>query len=191
MNLFVEGSKPDWWNEKVGLSFQKIATPTWSQSSNEVYPASVLKLGEYPSTLSLHRRHGVYIGRDWTVLWEVHHTDHYYPGADHVQGLTHFNHQEYVAAFGLADTIPDEGGVRLVDRYHATSAALGKFIRQGDFLNIPGPGTGEDVDANLSIFLTPEIKAVAKAVLNDYLTKNLGQEIPDPVAVIEGPLCLR
>lgn len=46
-------------------------------------------------------------------------------------------------------------------------AKQGRFIRQGDCLNIPGPGAGHDGDPNVSIELSDQIKKTVR----DFLDK--------------------
>jgi len=57
------------------------------------------------------------------------------------------------AAFGFSDTCKAFSGQWLANEYGADVASQGKYIRYGKFLNIPGPGTGHDGDANVSILI--------------------------------------
>lgn len=43
--------------------------------------------------------------------------------------------------------------------------APGKFMRKGDYLNIPGSGSGDSTAMPLSIFLTPEIKQTVRELV--------------------------
>ena len=60
-------------------------------------------------------------------------------------------------AFGLSDEVL-EGSAWLVESYTAQSAAQGKYIRLGKFLNIPCAGTGHDGDPNVSIVINPDMR---------------------------------
>jgi hypothetical protein len=40
-----------------------------------------------------------------------------------------------------------------------------QFIRSGNFLNVPGPGSGQEGDANISIYITQEIKDAVMRLL--------------------------
>lgn len=110
------------------------------------------------------------VGDDWAVWWRVRH-GRYYAGAPHVEGLTSFNDLEFAEAFSLTDNFPPFQGLdaELVARYSATVARGGKFIRAGNFLNVPGPGTGLDGDSNLSIYLSGDIKDAARGLLTQFL----------------------
>jgi hypothetical protein len=69
------------------------------------------------------------------------------------------------SAFGLSDKYDVLFGKAVLADYGGTVAHQGKYLRYGDFLNIPGPGTGHDGDPNVSIDLSDEIKkAVAELV---------------------------
>ncbi len=57
------------------------------------------------------------------------------------------------------------GGSWLVGRYGGNSAVQSKFIRWGNFLNIPCPGTGHDGDPNVSIYVTDEIREAVRKLL--------------------------
>lgn len=46
-----------------------------------------------------------------------------------------------------------------------TADVSGKFYRKGRCLNIPGMGTGQDGDANVSILVTSEIKKAIQEIL--------------------------
>lgn len=65
-------------------------------------------------------------------------------------------------AFDLSDEHTCEVGQDLIDRFGADFAHYGRYIRWGDFLNLPGPGTGRPGDANLSIFITGRIQKAIK-----------------------------
>ena len=60
------------------------------------------------------------------------------------------------------------GNQWLLDKYGGDVAVQGKFIRYGPCLNVPGPGTGNDGDPNISVYLTPEIKAAVKQLFNKF-----------------------
>lgn len=55
----------------------------------------------------------------------------------------------------------------MLDRFGGTVARQGIFIRWRDFMNIPGPGTGGDGDANISVMITGEIKEAIKTILGE------------------------
>ncbi len=67
-------------------------------------------------------------------------------------------------AFALDDG-PYESDEWLLKHYGADAAERGYYVRAGNYLNIPGPGTGHDGDSNISIFLRPDIKEAVRQLL--------------------------
>ncbi len=100
----------------------------------------------------------------WTVIWKVIYS---IPSGCYVQGQTWFSYHDLRLAFDPEADIND-----LFDWYERFSpisaASQGRFIRYKNYLNIPGPGTGHDGDANVSIDLTdPVIVDSVKELLNN------------------------
>ena len=97
----------------------------------------------------------------WFVDWEV---VQFAPYKEGVRGRTHFYDKELMAAFGTSN---DSGwsGDRLIKEFGADSAEQGKYIRWKNFLNIPCPGTGNDGDPNVSIYLDEEIQKAVRQLL--------------------------
>lgn len=82
------------------------------------------------------------------------------------QGRQWLTRDQMVRAFctaGVAN-VSSEGGIPLPEhevflkRYQADCGLVGIFIRRGDFLNLPCPGTGDMGDPNISIFLSSELR---------------------------------
>jgi len=69
------------------------------------------------------------------------------------------------AAFGLSDECSDLGQ-GMLDEWGGGVALPGSFIRHATYLNIPGPGTGHDGDANISVKLWEETKEGVVRLLN-------------------------
>ncbi len=70
-----------------------------------------------------------------------------------------FSTDHIIRAFAL-----DVNGTKdIIDRQKQFD--IGYFVRQGRFLNIPCPGTGQDRDPNLSIEITNDIQGVIKKML--------------------------
>lgn len=67
-------------------------------------------------------------------------------------------------AFAL-DRGPHGSDEWLLKHYGADSAARGYYIRAGNYLNIPGPGTGRDGDPNVSILLDEDIQELLRGLL--------------------------
>jgi len=93
------------------------------------------------------------------IAWEIWHNPH-----ERVAGNVILMPHEMRAAFGLSDK-PGKYGGELIRRYGADSAERGKYIRRGSSLNIPCPGTGDDGDPNVSIFLSDEIRDAVRKFL--------------------------
>ena len=99
--------------------------------------------------------------KGWLVDWEVIQSC---PYDEVVRGRRQFNEDELAAAFGLTDN-PGKHGQWLLERFGGDSAEQGQYIRSGNFLNIPCPGTGHDGDPNVSIYLDEEIKEAVRQLL--------------------------
>jgi len=95
----------------------------------------------------------------WWLIWEIR-----FFLRQHAAGEIAVLTEALRRAFGLTDGA-DESGKWLVDRYGGDSAEQCCYIRQGNHLNIPGPGTGHDGDPNISIFLEDDIKNAVRQLL--------------------------
>lgn len=87
-------------------------------------------------------------------------------GSSSMEGRINISETTLKAAFGFDDS-SDVTGRWLIDRYGATSAEQGAYIRFGEYLNIPGPGSGHDGDPNISLEVTEPIQAAVKDLLID------------------------
>jgi len=76
-----------------------------------------------------------------------------------IQGLIGMDKPELTAAFLGVPHVDeyDRYSQWLLERFGGTVARQRGFIRWNSFLNIPGPGTGHDGDANVSIKIDTEI----------------------------------
>ncbi len=93
--------------------------------------------------------------KGWIVEWEV---VWCYPVEELARGRRIFSTQDLKAAFGLDINPHTFGQQHILDEFGGTCANQGLYIRWDKYLNIPGPGTGHDGDANISIEITREIK---------------------------------
>ena len=91
--------------------------------------------------------------RKWEVRWIMFDKG---PGNE-VYGTRIFNPVELATAFDLHRDLVKTDDL-FTAHYNAEYGIPGKFIRKGQFLCIPCPGTGVDGDPNMSIFLFPFIK---------------------------------
>jgi hypothetical protein len=96
----------------------------------------------------------------WRVSWWLNH------GHGEVQGFVSFNRQDLRRAFGFEDGI-SEGDRSLFAGIGTPLDAgqVGRYVRYGQYLNIPGPGRSFHGDPNISIELTNEIVAAVEALL--------------------------
>jgi len=105
--------------------------------------------------------------RGWNFRYQIIHSH----GVG-VKGDIFMSTNELEVAFGLCDHIKNqfvsESGQWLLDTFGGDVASQGRFIRYGRFLNIPGPGTGHDGDANVSIELDDGIKAAVKELIKKF-----------------------
>jgi len=101
---------------------------------------------------------------DWLLIWKIIHGPR-----TAVSGTVIFPNKELVAAFSspphqLYYDTPSHSQW-LLTRYGGDAAYQGLFIHFKDCLNIPGPGTGNDGDPNISVALDEKItKAISDLV---------------------------
>ena len=95
---------------------------------------------------------------DWEIKWSP---------SEYTKGRLLMSPEELRAAFGLSDLTGTHGDW-LLKKYGGDSAEQGKYIRWKTHLNIPGPGTGNDYDANISIEVTDKIKEAIRKLLAPY-----------------------
>jgi hypothetical protein len=86
----------------------------------------------------------------WCVRWKVFHAP-----SEYTEGARVFDPPMLQRAFWLQS---GEAPPWTAGRYPCDDAVLGHFIRKGNHLNIPGPGTGLEGNANASLLLTKEIQ---------------------------------
>jgi hypothetical protein len=99
----------------------------------------------------------------WKIEWEIVNLR----DQEWSRGQTMWTIEMLQAAFGLKEGITGDFGDWIIERFGAESAEQGEFIRWETFLNIPGPGTGHQGDANISIRITEEIREAVRRLLLD------------------------
>jgi hypothetical protein len=97
-------------------------------------------------------------GRKWLVAWRI-----VFSAGEGVRGLIYFSDDILAMAFGLSR----KPGINkeALEYYGADSVIQEAFIRRGNCLNIPGPGTGGDGDPNISIRIYQKTKDAVKQLL--------------------------
>lgn len=94
--------------------------------------------------------------QEWLITWVITHA------SGQVKGSYIFDHEQLAAAFGLVEHY---GEPAWLSHYDADAGEQGLFIRRGNFLNIPCPGTGHDGDPNISIFVLGVMRDHIRALL--------------------------
>ena len=85
-----------------------------------------------------------------------------------VPGSAVFTQEDLVRAFKLSNQ-SNGGSDKLRQRFKADAAEERKYIRRGEYLNIPSAGTGKDNDHNISIFLANSgIGNALRDLINQY-----------------------
>ena len=95
------------------------------------------------------------IRQGFKLIWLINETR----SPRHFRGEIVLDNDQLQLAFGLCRTVSNGYNG------HWDRKVQGLFIGRGPYLNFPGPGTGEDGDPNISVFVTEEIQdAVRKLV---------------------------
>jgi hypothetical protein len=136
--------EPDWWNFHQGSKMN--VRPV---DDGKLVIAPILPNGARIE-ITRHSKKGE---NGWLVAWERIVQEPYRKITD----SAFFKDEELMGAFKIS--IGSTGGSSeiLRKRFEADFAEEGKYIRCGNYLNIPRPGTGEDNDPNVSILLSPDI----------------------------------
>lgn len=95
----------------------------------------------------------------WLVTWEIRRLS---PCG--INGKTTMSTEALCRAFALAEGTAKSSDW-LLQHYGADSAEQERYIRSGDYLNIPGPGTGRDGDPNVSVLLDEDIREAVRHIL--------------------------
>lgn len=90
----------------------------------------------------------------YTLSWRLSHKGGLDPAF--TAGAIETNSLELRRMFCMDDGI-EKADRWIAKRYGATTAVQGKFLRLEHYLNISGPGTGKDGDANVSMFVSDGI----------------------------------
>ncbi len=96
----------------------------------------------------------------WAVEWEI--TGNLSPSERWGRG--YLDDFDLAAAFGLSASRGEFGDSHLA-KYAPDSADPGKYIRTGEFLNIPCPDTGFNNNQNVSIRITGEIQDAIREII--------------------------
>jgi hypothetical protein len=109
--------------------------------------------------LEIYRKLGLDGGVFWLIYW---HMNFGFTPPFEEQRRTHGSfclpESGLRAMFDLTNGDPAGSVKALEQRFGADVVIPGRYIRKGPYLNIPGPGTGEHDDANLSIWIDDEVR---------------------------------
>lgn len=154
--LKLVSETPGWWNPqghaiKVGtsgtvLTGEKADLALQSKESLDAF----IKIRQ------------VYSRDKYTLAWRVNHSGGF--DTPYTAGSIEVNSNDLKLMFAFLDGA-EEGSAWMLRQYGGTAAVQGKFLRHNRYLNIPGPGTGEDGDANISIFVSDEIMMAVRDML--------------------------
>ena len=147
------------------MASKQVDCPTWAHKSGD---KMVIQGSPMPPYLHLESKSGfaeLRINwqedrRCWTLNWHL-----FDRGMTAVSsGNREVTSRELQAAFGLLEAVLPEDS--LMNRRSGRDITLrGLFIRQGQWLNMPCPGTGLDGDPNITIFITHEIRREIRRIL--------------------------
>ncbi len=160
MKQFTEvrpGTSPSWWsakgiNMKVdGVVLERGKHPIVNIAIGSAARVSIFQCGS---------RRG-----DFEVQYHIEHCD-----GSHSAGNIIMDRADLARAFGLINGFGQgfsHGGAALREMgYELDAASQGKYVRLGDYLNIPHPGTGLVGDPNVSVEIKPEMKSAIQALLD-------------------------
>ena len=115
---------------------------------------------------------------DWKVEWKITHSRSH---RECSSGFRVLNQEELMAAFGLKESCESDYS-EFLTTYKADCGRPGMYVRAGNYLNLPCPGTGLDYDPNLSILVNKEIQgAISKLIEASAPLKK--ESIPDSEGV--------
>jgi hypothetical protein len=97
------------------------------------------------------------VDEGWYVDWEVVQSQQ-----EKTNGRIVLSTKRLRVAFGLEQQPVSANHSFLEREYGAEAGVQGRFIRWGEYLNIPCPGTGHDGDPNVSIILSDGIKEAVR-----------------------------
>jgi hypothetical protein len=81
----------------------------------------------------------------------------------YVEGQIEIDQATIKDAFAVSTS--DTHATTFAKEHDADIAIPGSYIRKGQFLNVPMPGTGSDGDPNISVFVSDEIKAAVRELI--------------------------
>lgn len=159
MKQFVEvmpGTSPSWWSDKgVNMKVDGAILERGKPVLVNVAVGSAARV----FICQCDSRRG-----DFDVQYHINHCD-----GSHSSGSIVMSRADLSRAFGLTNGFGvgfSHSGKGLLEKgCELDAASQGKYVRLGDYLNIPHPGTGLVGDPNVSVQLTTEMKSVVQTLL--------------------------
>lgn len=151
------GMSPSWWSAK-GINMKVDGV--------------VLERGKHPIVnIAIGSAARVFICQcdsrrgDFDVQYHINHCD-----GSHSSGSIVMSRADLARAFGLINGYGvgfSHSGAGLLEMgYELDAASQGKYVRLGNYLNIPHPGTGLVGDPNVSVQIKAEMKSAIQALLD-------------------------
>lgn len=103
-------------------------------------------------------------GDHWLLRYEIRHSEPDSFGIRQFDGNSTFDQVE-LSTEELSSAFFLEAG-------EMKSFIQGKFVRSGRFLNLPGPGTGRAGDHTLSVYVSEDIQAWVRKLINQEIIGN-------------------
>lgn len=150
-------SIPSWWHHHGSkINFFSIADFD-GKYEKITFGSNTARVDIYPDREEKCKRLG------WIVEYRIQHT-----AEGFTVGTIWMSLQDLKTAFGLSDHCDAEWGQHVLDRFGGDVAYQGKYIRSGNYLNLPGPGHAYDGDPNMSIETDEEFRKALLRFLNHH-----------------------
>lgn len=141
LHIQVVLRSPPWWHKR-GQEMEIGDFEEWKKTLILSGPCALLSI-----TLV-----GLVPDQGWFLHWEIDHG-----GGSQVKGTAFLHNECLKAAFGLVKKTSGYSDI-LRQKFRADCAEIGEYIRTGNYLNIPSPGSGADGDPNISVYITDEMR---------------------------------
>ena len=150
MEAAVQSSKfrglpfmPSWYHHH-GLKMKVLGLPMKRES---------LSITNHAALVVIEQIRDAQANRDicWRIIWQINHSS---SDDEAVTGYLEFTNEDLSIAFDLTEQAENLNQ----GNEDGCFTKQGKYFRFKNFLNIPCPGTGDNGDPNISIYLSKEIK---------------------------------
>lgn len=139
---------PGWWNPR---GYKMEIGTSGTMLTGEKADLLLRSKGKSPAWVRINQ---VFTRNKYTLGWHVSHNGGLDPAF--TCGGVELSSLDLRRMFCFDDGV-EEADRWMTRQYRGTTAVQGKYLRQGRYLNIPGPGIGRDGDANISVFVSDGI----------------------------------